>query len=315
MGDKGYKPFFLKLLLGAAILLVADRVAGLLIRNLYFKQAAGDICRATYTIDSSREQILVLGSSRASHHYVPGVLTNLLGKSCYNAGRDGSEILNNYAIFKMALKRYSPELIIIELAPKELYYTQEDYDKLSTLLPYYDQHPEIRDIVNLRGKFEKYKLYSSIYPFNSQLISLAIGKLRLTKDPGLSTSGYLPLYQKMKNVKADNFLKDPGELIDSNKRKALNDILTTCRQKKIPIIFICSPVLNNAVNKNVTIEINRIVNKYQTAYWDFSNDSTFDNHPEYFKDNSHMNDRGAKLFSTIIAERIASKKSITQGQQ
>lgn len=303
-GNTGIKNFFIKAATVFLILIATDQALGFLLRQIYSKQVAGDYSRATYTIDSVKTAALVFGSSRASHHYVPEVFEDELKKSFYNAGRDGCGLFYNYATFKSVIKRYSPQVIIFDFAPDELLYIKDDYDRLASLLPYYKNHPEIKDMVYLRGAFEKYKLYSASYPFNSQLVSLITGKLKLSNDDGLKRKGYLPLYKKMKSGTADNFLKGSLNAIDSNKVKVLNEIASTCRQKNIQLIFICSPIFSNAENNDVNRQINEVAKKYEINYWNFSTDTAFDNHRELFQDNGHLNDSGANLFSQIIAAKI-----------
>ena len=50
-------------------------------------------------------------------------------------------------------------------------------------------------------------------------------------------------------------------------------------------------------------EIKSILAKYDVPFWDYSSDTTYLKR-EYFYDNPHLNDKGAKLFSTEIASRI-----------
>ncbi|MEO7140640.1 MAG: hypothetical protein ABIY51_10265, partial [Ferruginibacter sp.] len=188
--------------------------------------------------------------------------------------------------------------------PSELFYIKDDYDRLASLLPYYKNHPEISEIVYLRGTFEKYKMYSATYPFNSQLISLITGKFKLANDDGPNRKGYLPLYKKMKSGTANNFLKGSLNAIDSNKVKVLNEIASTCRQQNIQLIFICSPVFSNAENNEANRQISEVAKKYEINYWNFSTDSTFDNHRELFQDNGHLNDSGAHIFSQMIVAKI-----------
>jgi hypothetical protein len=65
---------------------------------------------------NSQYEVLVMGSSRAHHHYVPEIFTDSLGISCYNTGKDGNGIILMYGIYQMVSNRYKPSLIIYDIA-------------------------------------------------------------------------------------------------------------------------------------------------------------------------------------------------------
>lgn len=297
-----YIKFFKNLVVVITVLFIADQLTGYIMHRLYFNMVAGENYRTTFTMDSTKTDILVLGSSRASHHYVPDQFEDKFKMSFFNAGRDGNFLLYNYAAFKAITKRYSPKLIIFDINPNELIYRKNDYEGLSTLLPYYDNHQEIRDIIELRSPFEKYKLYSAVYPFNSLLIRIIFRNLSKTRDS--ENKGYLPLYTRMKNAKANNTLKETEGTIDVNKINALIDISATCKKKNINLFFVYSPVFSNSKKSPGSKIIKDIIKSEECHYFDFSNDSIFDNHPEYFQDNIHLNNDGAKAFSKIISNDI-----------
>lgn len=51
----------------------------------------------------------------------------------------------------MALSRYTPKLVVLDLNPEEMYYRELHYDRLNVLAPYYQDYPEVRDIYYLKG--------------------------------------------------------------------------------------------------------------------------------------------------------------------
>ena len=65
---------------------------------------------------NKKADVLVLGSSRANHHYVSSMFKDSLGLSCYNAGRDGHDILYAYMIFQSFLERNMPKMVVIDIA-------------------------------------------------------------------------------------------------------------------------------------------------------------------------------------------------------
>ena len=157
------------------VVFIIDQVLGRTLRHYYFTSTSGENYRTTYALDSTNADIIILGSSRASHHYVPKIIKDSLGLSCYNTGRDGNFLLFNFAVFKSIVKRYSPKVVILDLNPFELYEAANSYDGLSTLLPYYWDKPELRGIIELRSRVERYKMLSAVYPFNSKILAILKG--------------------------------------------------------------------------------------------------------------------------------------------
>src|SRR5664280_2748246 len=84
----------------------------------------------------------------------------------------GGGILLPYAQIEVLLNRYTPKIIIVETDSNEMEYRASDYDNLSILLPYYHVYPELQPIILLRSPFERVKLLSGIYPFNSDIMNL-----------------------------------------------------------------------------------------------------------------------------------------------
>lgn len=302
-----FKKFFLKFIFLFLVFCLADQLSGHILRYFYFKQSTGGNSRTRFTIESANEDILVFGSSRASHHYEPVIFEEKLKMTFYNTGRDGHFLLFNYGVLKATLNRYAPKIVIFDVRPNDLYYVKTDYDNLFQLLPYYKDHPEIRSIIYLRSSVEKFKLISAVYPFNSEIIQIIINNITFNKERYSIKNGYIPLYGILKGEVPD-FRPEVDGIIDENKINALKDIASICKQKSITLLFICSPIYRNSTNIKNTLEIMKIAETYQSRFWDFENDSVFTKHPEYFDDISHLNDIGANLFSREVAERIDSIK-------
>ena len=298
-----YLRFALNLLVLFLILFVIDRVAGNITKRIYFSQVAGANYRTTYAMDSTTAEILVFGSSRASHHYVPEVFEDSLKMSFYNAGSDGNSILYTFAIFKTIMKRHTPKIIIIDLRAAELNYNSESYDRLSCLQPYYYTHPEIQSIVNLRGQYEKYKMLSASYPFNSSFTAIIVGNMEFNKKRKSDQKGYIPLFNSIEDT---SFRISEDTLInyDNNNINAIKTICQICNEKKIILYLIQSPLFLKVRSATSNIMISKIAEDYHAYLLNYLNDSLFINNPSYFKDKSHLNDEGAKVFSSEIVEKI-----------
>jgi hypothetical protein len=302
------KRFVLNIILVGVFVFFFDFALGSIMRYFYFKEKSGLHFRTTYSMEQTEADIIVLGSSRANHHYVPEVFEDTLKLSFYNTGRDGNGILYNYAILNSILKRYIPKIIIFEIAPDELYFSQSTYDRLSSLLPYYKTHDEIRSIVQLKSPYEKIKLFSSVYPFKSSFITIIIGNLKMNKQRKLDREGYIPLQNIIRNTTLKNMPLATGTM-DLNILDALQDIIYLCNKNNIKLFMIYSPIYA-IMHKSETIDlIERLAITNNFAFINYVNSSLFLNNPSYFQDISHLNASGSLIFSQIVAELISKRTS------
>jgi hypothetical protein len=283
---------------------ISDQLIGRFLKQYYFKQKSGLYYRTTYAIDSTKADILIFGSSRANHHYVPEIFEDSLNMSFYNCGREGNFLLYNYAVFKAIVRRYTPKIVIFDINPDELHYDREGYDRLSSLLPYYRKHPEIRSIVGLKGPFEKFKLISEIYPYNSSMLTIAIGNTKLNKERKNDQKGYVPLADYISDTvlyKIDPVVRGA---IDTNKVNAVSYIIKYCNSNKIRLIFIQSPMYAKVSNTSSIEYFDKLTRETKTSFWNFLNDVEFLDKPNFFQDQYHLNNTGAIYFSKLLVKKI-----------
>ncbi len=298
--------FLVRLLLFIAIIFILDFSIGSLLKYLYFKQDSGLLYRTTYALDSTRAAFLIFGSSTANHHYVPDILSQKLQMSCYNTGRDGNTIFYSYAVFQSILKRYIPEQIILDINDLEFMKDEKSYERISSLLPYYDKHPEIRSIIQLKSPLEKFKLISKIYPFNSLLFTIGAGNADFNKEREYVNdhNGYIPLEYVWKGALVVDSFKMNYQL-DTIKRNIFESFISKCRDFNIHLTIIRSPEYKKQKFEDSTIKIvKRISDQYNIPFYNYTNDSFFLKHRELFYNPGHLNDSGAKIFTEMIADRI-----------
>jgi len=284
---------------------IADRGIGALMKSLYFRQQSGDGYLINYAIDSTEADIVVLGSSRAKHSYVPGVFFDSLRMTCYNAGRDGTNhVLFNYAQFKLITKRHKPDVIIFDIRPEDLAYYSDEYDMLAPLLPFYRTHPEIRDLTNQRSPFEKMKHISHIYPFNSMIFQVIMGNLEFNKKRKQHSNGFVPYHgSKLTGTTADTvYVSDSGT--DEYKIKLVNEMMETCLSSNIKLIFVYSPTWNYSGQNRYDTLFAKLVESRSVKYYNMSNMPVFMENPGYFYDRTHLNEEGATIFSTMLAREL-----------
>jgi lysophospholipase L1-like esterase len=304
--DGMFKKLIVNILIVLAVVFVLDFGIGRLLRYFYFKETSGLHYRSTYSMDSTMAEVLVFGASRANHHYVPQVFEDSLHMTFYNTGRDGNGIFYEYALLKSILKRYTPKVIILE-NPGQFFKIQNEFDKITSLLPYYRTNKEIRQNILDESPYENIKLVSEIYPFNSQVLTILIGNLEINKKRVHDIKGYVPLdneWQLELDSTENGYIYEK----DANKINAFRKFISTARDLGIRVFIVSSPVFQK-FNINRGIEVGKeICTEEKIPFFDFSRDSFFLTNRSFFQDIIHLNNKGATEFSKIVANKILQSK-------
>lgn len=304
-----YSYFFTKLLLLFLIVCAVDFTCGGILHYFYFRQSSGWNYRTTYSMEKTKADLLIMGSSRASQQYHPEILEPRLHLSYYNCGRDGNFMLYNYAVLKAILKRYRPKMIILDFIKGQFNENPNEYDRLSILLPYYKDHPEIQSILELRSSMEKYKLISNIYPYNSTIFNTIIGNTNFNKERQKDIKGYVKFEDVWNQpLKKDNL--PPGQYkLDSNFIHTYESFIKDCVNAKVKLYIVCSPYYSIPVTEDYSVTLGKnIAEKYNVSFIDYSMDTTLIRQPALFSDTIHVNNDGAKIFSTMVANEILGKE-------
>ncbi len=297
-----YRKFFVRLFILVVIFFVIDFAIGKTLKHFYFKQSSGYQYRLTYVIDRAKEEALVFGSSRANHHYVPAVFQDSLKLPFYNAGVDGQFILFEGALVRCVLSRYSPKYVVLDFNADEFVYSERSYDMLADLLPYYPEHyNELNSIIDLKSKYEKVKLLSKMYPFNSVVLTIMMGNLESNKKRKEDDRGYVPLTGRIDYNVKPSVIKEGN--IDSNKINAFKDLISRCKNSGVKVFVVVSPYFEAVEQSSINLG-SQIANEMNVPFWDYSNDTSFIRRKELFKDVIHLNDSGAIIFSQKVVQRI-----------
>ncbi len=294
--------FFWKLLIVAGCLLLADKGLGLIWQHYYFKIRYREQGRTNYAVDSCRAETVILGSSRAEHHYVTAVISEELTTSCYNAGKDKQRLRYALAMLEMMYRRYTPKQVILDLNPTAFETTENGLDELSVLLPYYRSHPEIRPIVNERNRFEWIKTGSDLYCYNSLPLKILFNNISGEKNAG-EMNGYVPLL-----IRKEFIPDSPDSLLsvlpaDSGLVECFKQIVRLTRDRGTRLIVVVSPIYYRlAKNLSTMVIARKICAEEKIIFLDYSQSPPFLNHgPQMYLDLGHLNDSSAILFSRMLA--------------
>lgn len=298
------KKFASKFILLIFILVIADFILGKFLNHYYFKIQSGSLYDVTYAIDSAKAETLVFGSSHASHDYDPEIFEKRLNTSFYNCGSDATGLVYEAALIKVVTHRYKPKRILMDILPYE--FTFDESDRLAKLLPYHD-NPVIYPYLLEKSPYEKFKLLSKSYPYNSLVTSIIVRNLRKTKETS-GTKGYLALDGTISGGETDMSL-EKGEIIQ-NKIDIYRNILDYLENLNIPIYIIISPIYSRIAPTKSEKIAKALCQKYQNIHFiSFVNNIEYLGKYKLFYDYDHLNKEGAEVFSNELCTYIIKEET------
>lgn len=182
------KRFIIRIAILAICLVIVDVSLGYALDYLRIHSKGGETARTEHICNHSNEDILIMGSSRAVHHYNPQIIEDSLGMSCYNCGYDGCGIILAYAQLEMILQHYNPKAIIYELTPGFDLSVGDNNRYVKSLRPYADNEQACNVIESVDAS-EHYKLYSRLYRYNSNFMKVFADGLTSRKS---MSNGFKP---------------------------------------------------------------------------------------------------------------------------
>lgn len=302
MGVSDMKKFFVNIAIFFAIVAVVDFSMGKVFH--YIQARAGGRTGAEYYVcKKATEEIIIMGSSRATHHYVPEIISKKLGMSCFNAGQDGNGIILQYGRWKMLSERYTPKLIIYDITSAFDVEVNDNMAYVDRLKPFCGELT-VKDYVSGVSPMERFKTLSSMYCYNYKFIEMAFDYLR--KGDYKSSRGYIPLNGHIRKEIVGKAEPDKRHSIemDSVKLFYLERLVKEAREKGAQVLLVVSPSWKGG---NLTADayaiIKTMAEEYRFQFVEYI-DSEMCNNPDNFEDSSHLNDKGARVFTCDLLTRI-----------
>lgn len=289
------------------LLLVIDCFVGFVADKVVDKMPnySGQIAKDNYRLHRLETDIVILGSSRGSHHYVTALLSDSIDNytrkkySIYNAAIEGKFANSNSCAAEMIISRYRPKLVIIDLSESQL--ASEDFADIKFSSPFYRKDSIVRKYIDNIGFEEKMLMKSSLYRYNGKLLRIASSFLRQKE----ADDGYLPLYgttiDTMKYNKSIKVIKTETRSLNSYSETNFRNVLRKYTVESIPLIVACSPRFRPKGNNN---QLRKLCNEYDVPFIELYNLPYFNEHPELFKDETHLNDDGAHIYTKMFFEKL-----------
>jgi len=301
------KKFLLKALLFFACVVMMDLAFGQFFSFLRTHAKGGSTANCEYIANRATDDIIILGSSRATHHYVPQIIEDSLGISCYNCGEEGNGIVLAYGRFKMLTNRYKPKLIIYEMTPGYDYGTVDPNNKyLGYLRPYYAKDGVSELFDDFDYELSPLKMQSKMYQNTGKLLPNVIDNI-IFRD---NMRGYSPLDGKLNANMVKKVEAKKCEEVDSVKLKYVEKIIIDAKCLNIPIIFMISP--SYGLDSDISSYEPEIAlcEKHEIPYYNFINYRPIAVDADCFQDVGHMNNYGAMIYTKMLVNEILKNKII-----
>jgi hypothetical protein len=250
-----------------------------------------------YHANPQQYDVVFLGSSRANNHFVAPMFENK-GIKTFNYGMSASHLFEASLLLKLMVERkFVIKKLILE-TDMNLANETRDAGISAQFLPYLHDSEIIKDHFLVEQDF--WKLY--YIPFYRYLaFDAKIGFREMNRSwrqvptNYLDNLGYHPLGGKKKgNMKNDIRKMQP---LDNRYYKEIKAI---CKANNIKLIALMTPMCSNVKGLDY---FDRVKSKYPEIH-NYENAVEGD---EYFSSCGHLNDEGARKFTTIILKDFFGK--------
>lgn len=285
-----------------SLLLCVDRIGGKIFNLWLSNITTGAIGKENYIADCCKDSILVFGSSRAENHYNAKIIEDKLNISTFNCGTCGYGVVLAYGRLSMILEKYNPKLVIMEITPESDLIKNDDNQKdLGRLKRFYDKDV-VRSIFYKIDSKVKFKMFSHLYRFNSDIMHNPFRLLKrgsIRKESLGDGYGYLALNDNFDPMKVRKKIDPNNEQIDSLKLFYLKMFALKAMESS-KLIFVVSPYWDGADSIRFK-PAKDLADSLGIPFLNYSNNEKYVHNNSLFYDAIHLNNLGASEFSKDIA--------------
>ncbi len=291
--------FLLSVLVFFAAVTVIDLGVGLAGDYLRTHSKGGRTKALEDLVSKDTHDVLILGSSRALHHYDTPFLSDTLGLDVYNAGQKGHGIIFADGILEMALKHGKPRLVLVDIEPAfDIYVSPEDNadKRYISLLKSYYRDPDVGNLLKDVSQEEWLKAHSGMFRYNTCFLTMLADYLVKKETP---RDGYVPLHGVM--TTEPPVPDSPKKSLDSLKIKYLRRIISLSRSAGVPLVFAASP---KYASQDDFTPLKELCKEENIPFWDYHDCQQIALHKEFFQEAVHLNADGARAYSRLVANDI-----------
>lgn len=297
--------FLIKVVFFLFLLFVVDSGIGILFVGLkdygLIKNPENMWLKTPFVLEKVNSDIIIIGSSKASHHYIPQLIEDSLRLSVYNCGQDGCFFLYQNCIINMILERYQPKCIIWDIQPESFTQVNKnfEYQNIRFLSPYYRNNKWAMEYINGESFMMKYRMKSNMFAYNSKVLNYIFP---LFSKNDMTLNGYLPLPNKGYDYPMLVVEKESAYNSNLYFLEMLSNTIKRCVSLGVELHLFISPVLSEKSNasKSAELDIEAIATSHDISIHNYHSSKLFLDDVSLFKDMGHMNDKGAHLFTNQV---------------
>ena len=242
--------------------------------------------------------VVILGSSRANNHFVSKMFEEK-GLKAFNYGMSGGHLFEASLLLKLMIERkYKIKNVILE-ADLNLSNDHQADGISAKFLPYIHNSSVVKEHFSQEADFNEL-YYIPFYRYIKYETKIGFRETFFTtihkKTNSLDNSGYYPLGFK-KNANMNGNITNLNPLPHN---KYYEEIKNICKANNIHFIAVMTPVCENEIGMNY-------FDKVKKAYPEIHNYENVVVENKYFSSCGHMNDMGARLFTSRILKDFFKK--------
>ena len=301
------KQFIIKGLIVIVGIVIIDFFVGLigekLIVRLCQKNYNGVTALLGYNIQSATADIVVLGSSTATCHYIPRILSDSLSVcfgehlTAFNAGAYYQQPSYSYCVLKSMIQRRKPRIVIVDIQPQQLGGAPL-VEALKPLRPYYRANNNVREVLDENeSTYDKLLLNVNMFRFNTEII-----KIITSFGKSVGADGYDPRYGVVDRFEI--IPKYDKNEINPIVDKEFRELVKIAQDNEILLFVSMSPrLVYTDKNSKSYQEIIGICDAAGVPVFDFTTEDFFQN-GKYFDGLVHLNNTGAEMLTFEVVKSI-----------
>lgn len=295
------KKYLIKIALFFVAVAVVDVLFGIACQYMNDHSKGGGIKSRYYVCKESNEDVLIFGSSRAKHHYVPDIIEDSLHTTCYNTGEDGNGILLCYGFLKMITERYSPKLIVYDVSGFDIF-EDDNMKYLDLLKPFYYENGIDSIFWSVEPK-TRIMMLSNLYRYNTTCLRV-IGNF--FHPMNTYPKGYSASYKVMDYE--PEFKEEKEWTVDSLKIHYFEQFIRLVKSKNILLVCCVSPLYKGSDEEKYD-PVKQLCIQYDVPFLYYGANQEISEERSYFEDRTHMNDVGARLYTGILCHQLIASES------
>lgn len=260
------------------------------------------------------DEVVIWGASTAYNNFDPILFEQKSGLSCFNMGVDGTNIDQYYGLTREHLS-YSEncKYAVIVLEIRSSLSKRSQYYNLHNWAHHFEKENIYENLKDIDPYFSfkcRYIPYYRVTAYDKHGFSYIKKNLFSNKQDYLPRKGCL-LHDSI-NIYKSRHTEQFSHVIDARAKKKLFETIKGYKRRSIMPIIVVSPCYSDGLDliQNIN-EFYEVINECHlngAKILDYLKPE-FHNDPTCFKDNTHLNAKGARILTEMLAKDIMAQAS------